>query len=241
MTPTLKNDRFLRALRREPVDATPVWLMRQAGRYLPEYRATRAKAGSFLAMARTRSSLAKSRCSRWRASISTRRSCSPTSSPCPMRWAWAVFRRGRRPEVRASRAQCRGHREVGRARHGHELRYVMDAVSVIRRELDGRVPLIGFSGSPWTLACYMVEGGGSDNFSKVKRSRARRSEGDACVVVGQHRCGDRLSACAARSRCAGVAGVRYVGRCVVAVDVSRILAAVSARASRASSSAAMRR
>lgn len=169
-----KNDRFLRALRREPVDATPVWLMRQAGRYLPEYRATRAAAGSFLAMAKN-----------------PELACEVTLQPLrrfPLDAAilfsdiltvpdamglGLYFVEGEGPKFERP---IRSHDDIARLAvpdMDRELRYVTDAVRTIRRELDdgtgqSRVPLIGFSGSPWTLACYMVEGGGSDNYSKVK-------------------------------------------------------------------------
>ncbi len=176
-----KNDRFLRALRREPVDRTPVWLMRQAGRYLPEYRATRAAAGSFLGMAKNPELRhARSRCSRCAVFRWTRRSCSPTSSPCPTRWAWACT--SSRAKARSSSVPVRTHEDIARLAvpdMDRELRYVTDAVRTIRRELDGAVPLIGFSGSPWTLACYMVEGGGSDNFSQGEVAGAQRPGGDA--------------------------------------------------------------
>jgi len=165
----LQNDRLLRALRREPVDRTPVWLMRQAGRYLPEYRATRAQAGSFLAMAKT-PDLA----------------CEVTLQPLrrfPLDAAilfsdiltvpdamglGLYFVEGEGPKFERPVRSAADVARLGVPDMGAELRYVMDAVRVIRRELDGRVPLIGFSGSPWTLACYMVEGGGSDNFAKIK-------------------------------------------------------------------------
>jgi len=166
---TLKNDRFLRALRREPVDATPVWLMRQAGRYLPEYRATRAQAGSFMGLA-TNPELA----------------CEVTLQPLRRYELDAAilfsdiltipdamglglsFAEGEGPRFAKP---VRTHADIEKLfvpDMGKELRYVMDAVSLIRKELHGSVPLIGFSGSPWTLACYMIEGGGSDNFSKIK-------------------------------------------------------------------------
>ena len=166
---TQSNDRFLRALRREPVDCTPVWLMRQAGRYLPEYRATRAKAGSFMGLA-TNPELA----------------CEVTLQPLrrfPLDAAILFsdiltipdamglglsFAEGEGPRfARPVRTAADVARLAVPDMEG-ELRYVMDAVRTIRRELDGSVPLIGFSGSPWTLACYMVEGGGSANFSKIK-------------------------------------------------------------------------
>lgn len=165
----LKNDRLLRALRREPVDQTPVWLMRQAGRYLPEYRATRARAGSFLAMAKT-PDLA----------------CEVTLQPLarfPLDAAILFsdiltipdamglelyFVEGEGPKFRHPVRDAAAIARLGVPDMETELRYVMDAVRVIRRELDGSVPLIGFSGSPWTLACYMVEGGGSDNYARIK-------------------------------------------------------------------------
>ena len=165
----LKNDRFLRALRRQPVDATPVWIMRQAGRYLPEYRATRARAGSFLALAKT-----------------PELACEVTLQPLDRFELDAAilfsdiltvpdamglglyFAEGEGPKFeRPIRTQA----DVDRLAvpdMAQELGYVIDAVTLIRRELQGRVPLIGFSGSPWTLACYMVEGGGSENFSRIK-------------------------------------------------------------------------
>ncbi len=163
------NDRLLRALRREPVDATPVWLMRQAGRYLPEYRATRARAGSFLAMAKT-----------------PELACEVTLQPLarfdldaailfsdiltvPDAMGLGLyFVDGEGPKFERPIRSVADVDKLFVPDMAGELRYVMDAVSLIRKELDGRVPLIGFSGSPWTLACYMVEGGGSENYSKVK-------------------------------------------------------------------------
>lgn len=166
---TLKNDRFLRALRREPVDATPVWLMRQAGRYLPEYLATRKQAGSFMGLA-TNPELA----------------CEVTLQPLrrydldaailfsdiltiPDAMGLGLsFAEGEGPRFARP---IRTHADIEKLfvpDMAKELRYVMDAVSLIRKELNNSVPLIGFSGSPWTLACYMIEGGGSDNFSKIK-------------------------------------------------------------------------
>ena len=169
MTPALKNDRFLRALRREPVDCTPVWLMRQAGRYLPEYRATRAKAGSFLAMAKN-----------------PELACEVTLQPLERFELDAAilfsdiltipdamglglyFVDGEGPKFERPVRDAAAIAKLGVPDMERELGYVMDAVRVIRRELDGRVPLIGFSGSPWTLACYMVEGGGSKDFARIK-------------------------------------------------------------------------
>jgi uroporphyrinogen decarboxylase len=169
MNTPLKNDRFLRALRREPVDCTPVWLMRQAGRYLPEYRATRAKAGSFLAMAKN-----------------PQIACEVTLQPLERFELDAAilfsdiltvpdamglglyFVEGEGPKFERPIASAADVARLGVPDMETDLGYVMDAVRVIRGELDGRVPLIGFSGSPWTLACYMVQGGGSKDFARIK-------------------------------------------------------------------------
>jgi len=167
MTP--KNDRFLRALRREPVDATPVWLMRQAGRYLPEYRETRAKAGSFMGLA-TNPELACEvtlqplrRFDLDAAILFSDILTIPDAMGLGLSFAEGEGPRFARP-VRSSADIAK----LAVPAMGSSLRYVMDAVGLIRRELDNSVPLIGFSGSPWTLACYMVEGGGSDNFARIK-------------------------------------------------------------------------
>jgi len=164
-----KNDRLLRALRREPVDATPVWLMRQAGRYLPEYRATRARAGSFMGLA-TNPELAcevtlqpLERFQLDAAILFSDILTIPDAMGLGLSFAAGEGPRFERP-VRSAADVARLHVPDPES----ELRYVMDAVRTIRRELGDRVPLIGFSGSPWTLACYMVEGGGSDNFSRIK-------------------------------------------------------------------------
>ncbi len=163
----LKNDRFLRALLRQPVDVTPVWMMRQAGRYLPEYRATRERAGDFMNLCRT-----------------PELACEVTLQPLeryPLDAAilfsdiltvpdamglGLYFSQGEGP--RFERAVRSAADIDALADPADELGYVMDAVSLIRRELAGRVPLIGFSGSPWTLATYMVEGGSSKEFAQVK-------------------------------------------------------------------------
>ena len=165
----LKNDRFLRALARQPVDRTPIWMMRQAGRYLPEYRATRAQAGSFLDLCKN-----------------AELACEVTLQPLrryPMDAAilfsdiltipdalglGLYFEEGEGPKFRKtvrSEADLAGLSEI---RAADDLGYVMNAVRTIRRELNGQVPLIGFSGSPWTLATYMVEGGSSKDFARVK-------------------------------------------------------------------------
>ncbi|PKM06734.1 MAG: uroporphyrinogen decarboxylase [Gammaproteobacteria bacterium HGW-Gammaproteobacteria-4] len=166
---TLQNDRLLRAFARQPVDRTPVWLMRQAGRYLPEYRATRAVAGSFMGLA-TNPELA----------------CEVTLQPLrrfdldaailfsdiltiPDAMGLGLsFETGEGPRFARPVRNAADIARLAVPDMETELRYVMDAVRLIRRELGGKVPLIGFSGSPFTLACYMVEGGGSDNFARVK-------------------------------------------------------------------------
>ncbi len=168
MTP-LKNDRVLRALRRQQVDCTPVWLMRQAGRYLPEYRATRARAGSFLAMAKnpdlacevTLQPLA-------RFDLDAAILFSDILTIPDAMGLELYFVDGEGPKFRNTVRSAADLQKLGVPDMETDLRYVMDAVRVIRRELDGKVPLIGFSGSPWTLACYMVEGGGSKDFARIK-------------------------------------------------------------------------
>jgi uroporphyrinogen decarboxylase len=169
MSATAPNDRFLRALRGQPVDATPVWLMRQAGRYLPEYRATRAKAGSFMGLA-TNPELAcevtlqpLARFELDAAILFSDILTIPDAMGLGLSFAEGEGPRFARP-VRSADDVAR----LAVPDMEGELRYVMDAVRLIRRELGGRVPLIGFSGSPWTLACYMVEGGGSANFARIK-------------------------------------------------------------------------
>ena len=165
----LDNDRFLRACFREPVDRTPVWLMRQAGRYLPEYRETRKRAGSFLAMAKnpdlacevTLQPLA-------RFDLDAAILFSDILTVPDAMGLGLYFVDGEGPKFRHPVRDAAAIARLGVPDMETELRYVMDAVRTVRRELDGRVPLIGFSGSPWTLACYMVEGGGSKDFARIK-------------------------------------------------------------------------
>ena len=166
----LQNDRFLRALMREPVDVTPVWMMRQAGRYLPEYKATRALAGDFLSLCKNREL-----------------ACEVTLQPLERFDLDAAilfsdiltipdamdlglyFEEGEGPRFRKV---VRTEQDVEALKvpdAATDLDYVMNAVKEIRSELKGRVPLIGFSGSPWTLATYMVEGGSSKDFSHLKK------------------------------------------------------------------------
>ena len=172
----MQNDTFLRALRREPTPYTPIWIMRQAGRYLPEYNATRARAGSFLALAQ-----------------SPELACEVTLQPLE-RYALDAailfsdiltvpdamglglhFVEGEGPRFERPLRDESGIAALA-VPDLDKLRYVFDAVALIRRSLHGRVPLIGFSGSPFTLACYMVEGGGSDDFRTLKTLLYARPE-----------------------------------------------------------------
>eukprot|EP00764_Aduncisulcus_paluster_P000934 gnl/Carplike_NY0171/1133_a1539_505.p2 GENE.gnl/Carplike_NY0171/1133_a1539_505~~gnl/Carplike_NY0171/1133_a1539_505.p2 ORF type:complete len:355 (+),score=31.90 gnl/Carplike_NY0171/1133_a1539_505:55-1119(+) len=166
----LKNDRFLRALLREPVDVTPVWMMRQAGRYLPEYRATRAQAGDFLSLCKNREL-----------------ACEVTLQPLERYDLDAAilfsdiltipdamglglyFEQGEGPRFKKIIRTEQDVAELPIPDAATDLDYVMAAVSEIRGALSGRVPLIGFSGSPWTLATYMVEGGSSKDFRHIKQ------------------------------------------------------------------------
>ncbi|WP_426103679.1 uroporphyrinogen decarboxylase [Massilia sp. TSP1-1-2] len=165
----LQNDTFLRALLRESTDYTPVWLMRQAGRYLPEYRATRERAGSFLGLAKNpdyATEVTLQPLERFPLDAAILFSDILTVPDAMGLGLYFVdgegpkFERPLRTEadVMALRAPDLG-----------SLDYVFNAVTQIRTELNGRVPLIGFSGSPWTLACYMVEGGGSKEFHTIKK------------------------------------------------------------------------
>ena len=169
MAAPLANDLLLRALLREPTPRTPVWMMRQAGRYLPEYRATRARAGSFLAL-----------CS------NPDFACEVTLQPLA-RFALDAailfsdiltiphalglgleFEAGEGPTLARPVRSSADIDRLPTLDPERELRYVMDAVRLIRRELGGRVPLIGFAGSPWTVGTYVVEGGSSKNFARIK-------------------------------------------------------------------------
>jgi len=165
----LKNDRFLRALNGEAVDVTPIWMMRQAGRYLPEYRATRQQAGDFMSLCQ-----------------SPELACEVTMQPL-RRYAMDAailfsdiltipdamglglyFEQGEGPKFRKTVRSEADVAALPALDVTSDLAYVMNAVSLIRRELNGSVPLIGFSGSPWTLATYMIEGSGSKDFRNAK-------------------------------------------------------------------------
>lgn len=166
----LKNDRYLRALCKQPVDMTPVWMMRQAGRYLPEYKATRAHAGDFMSLCRN-----------------TELACEVTLQPLrrfPLDAAilfsdiltipdamglGLYFETGEGPKFERPIQSKADVEALPNPDPEMELGYVTDAVRAIRKALNGDVPLIGFSGSPWTLATYMVEGGSSKAFTKIKK------------------------------------------------------------------------
>ena len=166
---SLENDRFLRALLREPVDRTPLWMMRQAGRYLPEYREIRAEAGSFMNLC-TNPELA------YEVTLQPLRRYAMDAAilfsdilTVPDALGLGLyFSEGEGPRFERPISTAAEINALDPARAASELGYVMDAVSLIRKELKGSIPLIGFAGSPWTLATYMVEGGSSKDFAKVK-------------------------------------------------------------------------
>ena len=183
MSSSLRNDTVLRALAREPTEYTPIWLMRQAGRYLPEYAATRARAGSFLALAK-----------------SPALACEVTLQPLE-RFAFDAailfsdiltvpdamglglrFAEGEGPRLERPLRDEGTIRKLAAPDPAAELGYVLDAVREIRRALAGSVPLIGFSGSPYTLACYMVEGSGSDDFRTLKAMLYARPDLLHCIL-----------------------------------------------------------
>jgi uroporphyrinogen decarboxylase len=169
MTHELKNDRLLRALLRQPVDVTPVWMMRQAGRYLPEYRQMRSQAGDFMSLCQN-----------------PELACEVTLQPLarfPLDAAIVFsdiltipdamglglyFEQGEGPRFKKPVRNERDIAALAVPDPETQLDYVIEAVSLCRRELNGQVPLIGFSGSPWTLATYMVEGGASKDFHRIK-------------------------------------------------------------------------
>jgi uroporphyrinogen decarboxylase len=164
----LANDTFLRACLREPTPHTPVWLMRQAGRYLPEYNATRARAGSFMGLATNpqyATEVTLQPLERYPLDAAILFSdilTVPDAMGLGLSFAAGEGPKFARPVRDEAAVAALAVPDLER------LRYVFDAVTSIRRALGGRVPLIGFAGSPWTLACYMVEGGGSDDYRLVK-------------------------------------------------------------------------
>jgi uroporphyrinogen decarboxylase len=165
----LKNDRLIRALLRQPVDMTPVWIMRQAGRYLPEYRELRKQAGDFMTLCKTPELACKvtlQPVDRFPLDAAILFSDILTI-PDAMGLGLSVIET-KGPVFERPVRSAEQIKKLGIPDPETDLRYVMDAVRLIRKELDGRVPLIGFSGSPWTLATYMVEGQSSKNFSVIK-------------------------------------------------------------------------
>ena len=169
MTP-LKNDVFLKALMREPTPYTPVWMMRQAGRYLPEYRASRKNAGSFMQLCQSpdfATEVTLQPLDRYPLLDAAILFSDILTVPDAMGLGLS-FAEGEGPRFERPVRTAADIDRLGVPDMETDLRYVMDAVRTIRRELDGSVPLIGFSGSPWTLACYMVEGGGSKEWGRVK-------------------------------------------------------------------------
>ena len=171
------NDTLLRALLRQPTDYTPVWLMRQAGRYLPEYRATRARAGSFLALAKSPALATEVTLQPLeRYALDAAILFSDILTVPDAMGLGLYFADGEGPKFERP---IRNEEDVARLAvpdMADALAYVMDAVREIRRALANRVPLIGFSGSPFTLACYMVEGGGSADFRLTKTMLYRRPD-----------------------------------------------------------------
>ncbi len=165
----LANDTFLRALARQPTDYTPLWLMRQAGRYLPEYNASRKKAGSFLALAKNPAFATEVTLQPLdRFPLDAAILFSDILTVPDAMGLGLYFAEGEGPRFERPLRDETSIRALAAPDPGGELRYVTDAVREIRKALAGRVPLIGFSGSPYTLACYMIEGGGSDDFRALK-------------------------------------------------------------------------
>ncbi|QNM97814.1 uroporphyrinogen decarboxylase [Chitinimonas koreensis] len=172
----LNNDTFLRALLRQPTDYTPLWLMRQAGRYLPEYRATRARAGSFMGLCTSPDYATEVTLQPLeRYPLDAAILFSDILTVPDAMGLGLYFAEGEGPKFERPLRDEAAIRALA-VPDMAELQYVFDAVASIRRALDGRVPLIGFSGSPFTLACYMIEGGGSDTFSRVKTLMYDRPE-----------------------------------------------------------------
>lgn len=168
MTAALKNDVFLRALMRQPTPYTPIWIMRQAGRYLPEYNATRKRAGSFLGLAKSPDYCTEVTLQPLdRFPLDAAILFSDILTVPDAMGLGLYFVEGEGPKFERT---VRNEAQVNALPIAdlNSLRYVFDAVRQIRVALDGRVPLIGFSGSPFTLACYMIEGGGSDDFRTTK-------------------------------------------------------------------------
>ena len=175
--PKLENDTFIRALLRQPTPYTPIWLMRQAGRYLPEYNQTRARAGNFLALCKNpalATEVTLQPLARFKLDAAILFSDILTI-PDAMGLG-LYFAEGEGPRFERPLREEWEIRDLTAPDPAVHLRYVLDAVSEIRRALAGSVPLIGFSGSPFTLACYMIEGKGSSDFSSVKKMLYQRPD-----------------------------------------------------------------
>ena len=173
----LKNDRFLRALARQPVDRTPVWMMRQAGRYLPEYRKIRNQAGDFMSLCKNSDlacEVALQPIDRFNFDAAILFSDILTI-PDAMGLG-LYFVEGEGPKFHKPLRTETDINDLNIVDTKRDLKYVTDAVSLIRRELNGRVPLIGFSGSPWTLATYMIEGQSSRDFPNTKMMLYKQPE-----------------------------------------------------------------
>ena len=166
---TLKNDTLIRALLRQPTAYTPVWLMRQAGRYLPEYNETRRRAGSFLALCKTPSLAAEVTLQPLeRFPLDAAILFSDILTIPDAMGLGLYFAEGEGPRFERPLREETAIAKLIAPNPGDSLRYVTDAIGEIKRALAGEVPLIGFSGSPYTLACYMVEGQASDDWRNVK-------------------------------------------------------------------------
>jgi|TARA_B110000305_G_scaffold66855_2_gene74877 uroporphyrinogen decarboxylase len=169
MIPPLRNDRFLRALNRQPVDQTPVWMMRQAGRYLPEYRMTRSQAGDFMSLCKNPQLACEvtmqplERYPLDAAILFSDILTIPDAMECGLYFEAGEGPRFQRPVRTSADIDALPIPPMAEA-----LDYVMSAIKTIRAELNGKVPLIGFSGSPWTLATYMIEGCGSKEYRYAK-------------------------------------------------------------------------
>ncbi len=204
------NDRFLRACRRQPVDRTPLWIMRQAGRYLPEYREVRSR-HDFLTVCRTPELAAEVTLQPLRRfKMDAAILFSDIMVPLDAFGIPMTFEPG--PKI-ADPIRTRAQVDRLEARPAAEaVPFVADAIRLLRRELDGRTPLIGFCGAPFTIAAYLVQGEGKEGFSAIKRLMYREP-GDARSAARKTLRGDgRLPAAADRRRRAGGADLRFVGR-----------------------------
>ena len=167
--PALKNDRLIKALLRQPTDTTPIWIMRQAGRYLPEYRATRKQAGSFLDLCKNKELACEVTLQPLRRfDLDAAILFSDILTIPDAMGLGLYFVEGEGPKFERPLRSSTDISALQVPDPGTSLSYVTDAVSLVRQELDGQVPLIGFSGSPWTLSTYMVEGGSSKEYRYIK-------------------------------------------------------------------------